>query len=194
MFVCVGNNVRSAFAEFFFLKMLSQKNDGFGTELSVLSAGFVPQKLKEQLAQAQIGFPEPFFGRPMSESTQIELFKRGIEVPMDWRSKELNPKTVGDADLIITMLPEIREELTHLFPEDQDKIFTLRDMSEWHGYFFVEDFAPPPLNENYWHFVEEDPEFVSRMLQAVESSLVRAFPNVIRKLGSKSTPGSETAH
>ena len=94
---------------------------------------------------------------------------------------------VRDGDLIVPVLPEIKEELTHLFPEARNRIYTVREMSKWSGYFFIEDFDAPPLNNKYWHFVEEDPQFVCQTLLAVESSLVRAFPNIIQELGIGST-------
>ena len=191
VFVCIGNTVRSPFAEFLFAKMLSEKSDELGKRLKVLSAGFIVQKLKEQLAKAQVSFPEPFYGRPMSKAVRVALLEGGIDVPIEWRSKELNPKMVRDADLIMTMLPEIKEEMRDLFHEAQNKIFTLREMSGWDEYLIFEDFYAPTLNNNYWHFVEEDPEFVSQTLLAVGDNLVRAFPNIIRKLGIRTTPDGE---
>lgn len=191
MFVCVGNNVRSAFAEFLFAKMLVEKSDGFRGMPRVLSAGFVPQKLKDQLGKAQISFPAPFYGRPMSEVARSVLLEKGIAVPVEWRSKEINQKMVKDADLTIAMLPEIKEELRHLFPEARNKVFTLREISEWDGYFFIEDYDALPLNDDYWYFVEEDTQFVSKMLFTVEKALVLAFPNIIEKLKTVSTPDKD---
>ena len=192
LFVCVGNTVRSPFMEFLFAKMLSDKCNRFDKEPSVLSGGFIVQKLKDQLAEAQISFPEPFYGRPMSSEVRLALLERGIAVPIEWKSMELNPKMVRDADLIITVISEIKEELTDLFPEARNKIFTLREMSECEEPFFFEDFNAPPLNDNYWNFIEEDPEFVSQTLIVVENNLVRAFPNIIQKLGVRTTPEGGT--
>ncbi len=191
LFVCIGNTVRSPFMEFLFAKMLSEKCDELGKRLKVLSAGFIVQKLKDQLAKAQISFPEPFYGRPMSREVRIALLEGGIDVPIEWRSKEVNPKMVEDADLIITVLTEIKEELTDLFSKARNKTFTLREISECDETLFFEDFNALPLNDNYWHFVEEDPEFVSQTLLAVEDNLVRAFPNIIQELGVKGTADRE---
>ena len=182
VFVCVANRVRSAFAEFFFLKVLSEKSDRLAREVSASSAGFIPQKLKEQLAKAHVSFPEPFFNRPINELTRAALLEKGIVVPAEWRSKELNREIVKSADLIITLLPEQSEEIVSFFPEAEGKVFTLREISKWDEYVIFEDYNAPPLNDNYWHFVEEDPNYVSKLISAMEESLIRAFPNILQRL------------
>jgi protein-tyrosine-phosphatase len=90
---------------------------------------------------------------------------------------------VENADLMITALPEQKEELISLFPKAQAKIFTLREMSKWDGCLFFEDFAIPPMDETFWDYVEEDPDYVSKVISITEETLIQAFPNILKQLG-----------
>ena len=90
---------------------------------------------------------------------------------------------VKDADLMITALPEQKEELINLFPAARSKIFTTREVSKRDGYLVFEDSTGVPLNDSYWDHVEEDPDFVSKVLSELEEALVRAFPNILKQLG-----------
>lgn len=181
VFVCVGNRVRSVFGEFFLIDMFSKK----GEDIAVSSAGFVPQILKDQLAEVNIRFPEPFYNRPMSELTMTALLEKRISVPEGWRSKELSLEMIKEADLIITALAAQKEDISSLYKEARNKVFTIRDLSKRDDYLFFEDFSAVPLNDNYWHYVEEDPEYVSKTLRAWEETLIRAIPNIIKQLGIK---------
>jgi len=154
-----------------------------GEDIAVSSAGFVPQTLKDQLAEVNIRFPEPFYNRPMSELTMTALVEKGISVPEGWRSKELSLEMIKEADLIITALPAQKEDISTLYREARNKIFTIRYLSKMDDYLFFEDFSTVPLNDNYWHYCEEDPEYVSKTLRAWEETLIRAIPNIIKQLG-----------
>ena len=179
IFVCVANRLRSVFAEFYFRDALERR----GEDVTVSSAGFVPQALREKLARAHIPFPDPFFNRPMSELTRKALLAKGISVPESWRSEELHPEMVEGADLIVTALGVQKEELSYLYDAARHKIFSLREMSEKEGYLYFEDTSAFPLNQDYWYHVEEDPEYVSRILREWEETLVGAIPNITRRLG-----------
>ena len=78
VFVCVSNRGRSVFAEYFMKEIFNEPFRELGDRVKVTSAGFVPQAIKDQTAELQIGFPEPFFGRPMAEATRTFLSERGI--------------------------------------------------------------------------------------------------------------------
>jgi protein-tyrosine-phosphatase len=183
VFVCIANRVRSAFAEFLFAKMLAERDEILMNEVKVSSAGFIPQKLRDQLAKVRICFSEPFYNRPMAETTRAALLKKDIAVSADWRSKELSPEMVEDADLIITALPEQKEELVNLFPEARSKIFTTREISKWDEYLIFEHSTRVPLDHTFWDYVEENPDYVSKVIMETEETLVRAFPNIFKQLG-----------
>ena len=179
VFVCVGNRVRSVFAEFFLGDTFCKR----GEDIAVSSAGFIPQTLKDQLTQLNIRFPEPFYNRPMSELTMTALLEKGIGVPEGWRSKELSLEMIREADLIITALPAQKEDISGLYREARNKTFTIRDLSKRDDYLFFEDFSAIPFNDNFWHYCEEDPEYVSKTLRTWEETLTRAIPNIIEQLG-----------
>lgn len=183
VFVCVSNRVRSVFSEFLFSKMLAESGDGLSKKVTVSSAGFLPQKLKDQLAKTLASFPNPFYNRAMAETTRAALLTRGIAVSADWRSKELRPEIVEEADLMITALPEQKEELVSLFPKARPKLFSIREMSKWDKYLMSEDSTRVPLDETFWDYVEENPEYVSKVISETEEILVQAFPNILKHLG-----------
>jgi protein-tyrosine-phosphatase len=171
--------VRSTFAKFYLEDLFKKK----GEKAIVSSAGFVPQLLKDQLAGAGIPFPVPLFDAPMSRLTREFLLEKGIKVPGDWRSRELNAEMVGQADLIITALGTQKDELCDLYKEANAKIASIRELSENIDYLVSEDFTALPLDQDYWHHAEEEPKYVSRVLQEWEKTLVSAIPNITRKLG-----------
>jgi protein-tyrosine-phosphatase len=178
-FVCVRNRVRSTFAAFYLEEVYRKRGEGAG----VSSAGFVPQVLKDQLAEALIPFPEPLFNTSMSPLTREFVREKGIRVPEEWRSRGLSAEMIDRSDLIITAIGAQKEELCDLYKEACTKIFSIREMSEKKGYLFSEDFSALPLDENYWYYAEEDAGYVSRTLQEWEKTLVRAIPNITKRLG-----------
>lgn len=178
-FVCVRNRVRSTFAKFYLEDLFRKK----GEKAKVSSAGFVPQVLKDQLARAGIPFPEPLFDAPMSRLTREFLLEKGIRVPEDWRSKQLNAEMVDRATLIITALVPQKDELCELYKAASAKIVSIRELSEKKGYLVSEDFSALPLDQNYWYYAEEEPKYVSRVLQEWEKTLVSAIPNIAARLG-----------
>jgi len=178
VFVCVANRVRSPFAEFLLTDTMGQR----GEDITMSSAGYVPQMLKDQLAGANVGIPEPFFNRPMSELTRAALLEKGISVPNGWRSKELSLEIIKEADLIFTALAMQKEELSSVYKDFRNKIFTISDLSGRNDYLFSEDFSVIPFNDNFWHSCEEDPEYVLKVLKEWEETLTRALPNIIKKL------------
>ncbi len=177
--VCVRNRVRSTFAEFYLEDVFRKR----GEDATVSSAGFMPQVLKDQLAGALIPLPDPFYNTAMSQLTREFLLEKGIRVPEDWRSKELSPEMVDAAGLIITAIAAQKQELCDLYEGTCHKIFSIREMSEKKGYLFSEDFSALPLDQNYWYYAEEDPKYVSKTLQEWEKTLMRAIPNITKRLG-----------
>lgn len=147
------------------------------------SAGFMPQKLRDQLTGMQVPFPDPFYNCPMAEGTRAALLKKGIVVPAEWRSKAIRPEMIEDADLIITALPEQKEDLISLFPKARSRIFTIRELARFDGHLVFEDFIGLPLDDTYWDYVEENSDYVSRIIRETDETLIRAFPNILEQLG-----------
>lgn len=183
VFVCVSNRGRSVFAEFFFRKIISERDEGLLNRDKVLSAGFVPQAIRDHVAELRIGFPEPFYNRPMPETTRSFLSERGIIVSPDWRSRELTSAMVQEANLIITAIPQQKEDLLNLYPEAGAEILTIREISQWNGYLRFEDFSGLPTDNTYWSYVEEDADYVATILSEMEERVTRAVPHILRRLG-----------
>ena len=182
LFVCVGNRVRSTFAELFLADMFRKQ----GVDISVSSAGFLPQRLKDYLAENNIPSPEPFYNRPMSEVTRTALHEKGIHIPGGWRSKELSFEMIKNANLLITALGMQKDELSSLYEDGRDKIFSIRELLKTKNYLFFEDFTKVPMNTGFWQYCEEDSEYVTKVLRTWEQTLVKAIPSIIERLQSHS--------
>lgn len=183
VFVCVSNRGRSVFAEFFLRKLLNELENGLLDRIEVTSAGFIPQAIKVHVAELKIAIPEPFYGRPIPETTRAFLSERGIVVPPGWRSRELTTAMVEKADLVITAIPQQKEDLLNRYPEARAGIFTIREISRWDGRLVFEDFSELPKDNTYWGYVEEDPHYVTTILDEMEQCLTKAIPHILSELG-----------
>jgi len=178
LFVCVGNRVRSVFAELYLSDMFGKK----GIDIRVSSAGFFPQGLKDLLNRNHIPSPEPFYSRPMSEVTMTALRQKGIRVPEGWRSKELSPAIVKKANLLVTALGMQKNELASRYEDECAKIFSIRELLKTEDYLFFEDFTKVPMDASFWQYCEEDPEYVATVIRTWEQTLIKAIPNIIKQL------------
>jgi protein-tyrosine-phosphatase len=186
VFVCLGNRNRSPFAEFFFSKLISERNKELAPKIRLSSYGFIPQKNKVKMAEMHIGFPDPFFGRPLALSTRTVLQKERIAVPDRWNTKPLTPELVKEADMIITVLPEQKTDLVDLYPEAVSKIFTIREISGWDGPLSWDkdlEYGSIPSHINFWDYVEENLDHVSIALSEMKKMLIMAYPDIVDKLG-----------
>jgi protein-tyrosine-phosphatase len=166
LFVCVGNRVRSVFAEFFLMDLFGKRD----------------LEIKDHLTENRIPSPEPFYNRPMSEVTMNVLRKKGIQFFEDWRSKELNLEMIKNANLLITALGMQKDELSGRYEDERDKIFSIRELLKTEDYLFFEDFTKIPLNANFWQYCEEDTAYVTKVLRTWEETLIEAIPNIIKQL------------
>jgi protein-tyrosine-phosphatase len=178
LFVCVGNRVRSVFAEFYMRKMLCES----GSQIVVSSAGFMPKQLKDLLTENNIPFPEPFYNRPMAAVTKTFLQEKGFSIPEGWRSKELSPEMIKNTNLLITALGMQKDELSGLYEGESHKIFSVRELLKTEDYLFFEDFTKVPMSANFWQYCEEDPQYVTKVLRTWEQTLVAVIPNIIEQL------------
>lgn len=181
LFVCVMNRVRSTFTELF-LNDLYRKQ---GVDITVSSAGYIPQVLRDRLTEAKIPFPSPLYGRSMSEVTNTFLVGKGISVPAGWRSKELNLEMIAKACLVVTALHMQKDDLCSRYEDEGHKIFSIRELLNKEQYLFFEDFSKVPMDARFWHHCEEDPEYVTKVLQTWESTLITALPNIIKRIDSQ---------
>jgi len=176
------NRVRSTFAELFLNDQYHQQ----GADIIVSSAGYIPRLLRNRLTEAKIPFPSPLYGRSMSEVTNRFLVEKGIRVPAGWRSKELNLEMINKANLVVTALQIQKNDLCSRYEDERHKIFSIRELSQTKQYLFFEDFSKVPLDADFWHHCEEDPEYVGRVLETWEQTLNTALPYLIKQLRSGS--------
>jgi hypothetical protein len=163
--------------------MISERDERLVGKIKVSSAGFIPQKFRDHLAKFRLRFPEPFYNRPMAEITRTTLLKKGFDVPEEWRSKELTPKMVEEADLVITALSEQKEELIRLYRKAHGKIYTIRDMSNWDGTQFIGNFEILPKDDTFWEYIEGNTDYAFKVISLTEETLIRAYPNILKQLG-----------
>jgi protein-tyrosine-phosphatase len=166
--------------------VISERNKELAPKIRLSSYGFLPQKIKEKMAAMHIGFPDPFYGRPLALSTRTVLLKEGIAVPDRWKTKPLTPEVVKEADMIITVLPEQKTDLVDLYPEAASKVFTIREISRWDGHLSWEDDLKHkriPSHINFWDYVEENIDHVSIALSEMKKMLIMAYPDIVDKLG-----------
>jgi len=186
IFVCISNRNRSPFAEFFFSKLISERNKNLIPSIKVMSCGFIPQKMKEKIAALQVGFPDPFYGRPLALSTRTVLLQEGIAVPDGWRTKALTLEAAQEADTIITALTEQKNELIGLYPEAADKIFTIKEISQWEDRLIWEQgfmHKEIPNDIYFWDYVEENMDHVSIALSQMKKMLIMGYSHILDKLG-----------
>ena len=186
VFVCIANRNRSPFAEFFFSKLIRERDKNLANKIRLMSCGFVPRRIKEQLAALQIDFPDPFFGRPLALSTMEVLRQEGITVPNGWVTRPLTAKLVKEADTIIVVRPEQKMELIERYPEKMGKIFTIREISQWDRPLSWEEpaFLKRALHDiSFWDYVEENMDNVSIILAEMKEMLLMAYSNILDKIG-----------
>jgi len=186
VFVCISNRNRSPFAEFFFSKLISERDKKLVSKIRLMSCGFIPQEMKERMAAWQIGFPDPFFGRPLALSTQTVLLQEGIAVPDGWRTKPLTPEVIKEANMIITALAEQQKDLIDLYPEAVAKIFTMKEISQWDGTLSWEEhskYKRLPSDIDFWDYAEENMDHISIVLSEMKKMLIMAYSDILDKLG-----------
>lgn len=183
LFICVRNRVRSVFAEFYLKKKLAEKIGALAEEIKISSAGYYPKTLKKILDQAGVPTPDPFFDTDMSAIVRRLMHEKCIAAPDQWRSKPLDTDLVIAADLIFTALPWQKEEIAAAYPEFSGNIFTLREMAEWDHHILSETLEGLPLNESFWLACEENPSYVTKVIEEVEDLLDLGLPFMLKQLG-----------
>ena len=105
LFVCTENTCRSPIAEGLFRKIASEKE----IELEVISAGVF----------ANAGH------KASKEAIHVSL-EKGIDLSKH-ATKLISHEIIADADIVLTMTTKHKELLLSIFPELEEKIFTLKE-------------------------------------------------------------------
>jgi protein arginine phosphatase len=105
LFVCTGNICRSPMAEWFLRKLLEDRPI---PGVQVHSAGF-------------IALP----GNTATHLAMVVAKEQGVDLSQH-RAQPLTSELIGDADLILVMEPEHRQELLYHRSEAVSKVFLLR--------------------------------------------------------------------
>jgi protein-tyrosine-phosphatase len=182
LFVCVRNRVRSVFAQYYFEKLLREKDEKLAEKIKISSAGLFPRWLSDALDEARIPSPDPFFDRDMSNVVRELLHKKGMASPDGWRSRPITPETIAEADLIIVALSAQKEEIIEQYPDTCNKIFSFREMAAFDKPILFESWSGLPMDDTFWEYCEEDPPYVTKVIQEVEALLILGFPNILKQL------------
>ena len=188
LFVCVRNRVRSAFSEIYFNHMLRHSDSGLANRVKVSSAGFRHSVMNELLAGNVIPTPDPFYDQDLGRATRQTLTQRGIAAPTKWRSKPLTAQMIATADLVITALPQQKDELMEMYPRDKSKFITIREISNWNDKLVSENITDLPLDENFWYECEENSTYARKTLIETEEMLKKAFCVILQRLGLHNQP------
>lgn len=122
LLVCTGNICRSPLAEGFLVERSERLFDG---AIRVRSAGTWARRASP----------------PMTESIQAAA-ERGVDISAA-TSSPLVADMVGDADLVLTMTAEQRDEVLGLAPDARDRTFTLKE-----AVALFAAMPPAPTNEH----------------------------------------------
>jgi protein-tyrosine-phosphatase len=163
--------------------MLSETNETLAEKIEISSAGFYPRWLSDALDEAHIPEPDPFFDLDMSQVVRHALAQKGLTSPDAWRSRPITPEQIAEADLIIVALQAQKEEISELYPDARHKVFTLREMAEFEASILFESWSGLPMDETFWEYCEEDPSYVTKVIEEVEELMTLGFPNILKRLG-----------
>ncbi|NLY18706.1 MAG: low molecular weight protein arginine phosphatase [Clostridiaceae bacterium] len=111
LFVCTGNTCRSPMAEAIFKRMLKERN--LDDRYSCSSAGVYA-----------------FEGDCASPEAISVAMQNGLDLKNHY-ARVLNFDMVKDAYIIFTMTRDHKRKVLDVYPESQDKIFTLKEFDEY---------------------------------------------------------------
>ncbi len=158
VFVCHGNIMRSAMAEFLMRQALTDL--GLEQQVQVMSAGL----------HACAGSEAHIWAREASADLGISL--------ADHRAKPLTQKMVEEADCILAMDFRNKAELLTLYPESRQKIYMLSAYME--GPRQYREIPDPYLGDL------ETTRFCARQLRTCVRTLIKSmFPNLLTRENEK---------
>lgn len=110
LFVCTGNTCRSIMAEGLFNSVVAKEDEAM-RQFKAYSAGI-----------------SAFDGACASDNAYSVLKSWGIDISYH-KSKRVTQQDVDSAFLILTMTREHKRALLQLFPEAEDKVYTLKEFA-----------------------------------------------------------------
>jgi protein-tyrosine phosphatase len=112
LYVCTGNICRSPFAEVLTAHLVAQS--GLAGVITVSSAG-----------------TGALVGHPMHPASRVEAVRRGVPEPWvdAFAARQLDPRIVGGADLILGATPAHRAEAVRLWPRALPVAFSLLEFA-----------------------------------------------------------------
>lgn len=107
---------------------LADNFPGLVGRVVVGSAGIFPRAYLKYAEEKGITFEYPLFGKNPNIYAIQYLAKKGIDVS-SYRSRELTPGMVREADLILAIDRRIRDEILHFYPEASGSVFTFKEFA-----------------------------------------------------------------
>jgi protein-tyrosine-phosphatase len=121
----------------------------------------------------------------MSHVVREFLHKKDIASPDGFRSSQLTPEQVAEADLIIVAIAAQKEEILEQYPGAFKKLFTFREMAAFEECILFEAFSGLPMDNTFWAYCEDYPPYVSKVIEEVEELLNLGYLNILKHLGLK---------
>ncbi|RMG62031.1 MAG: low molecular weight protein arginine phosphatase [Calditrichaeota bacterium] len=155
LFICTGNICRTPMAESLLRAKVLQ--EGLEALISVDSAGTWANE-----------------GLPPTELSVTVIQEAGLEPPVH-RSKHVDSHLMQRADLVLCMGEHHKRDLQAIFPQHQDKIFTLREFNRHHptSRASIED----PFGRNIDQY--------RKVFQIIRDEVERIWPEIKRRARAK---------
>lgn len=147
LFVCTGNTCRSSMAEIMFKEMLKEVED---MDIKVISAG-------------TWALP----GQGASENAIKAMQEKNIDLS-EHSSTPLTEKLVNEADLILTMTRNHKNQILSQVPMAKEKVYTLKEYAD---YNFIDIIDPFGGNiQIYRQCAKEIEEALKKILVKIKNS------------------------
>lgn len=128
LFVCCGNRERSVIAERLLQQRLRDHYPQMMDRATIGSAGIFPRSYLEFAREQGVIFEYPYFGKSPNPYTLEYLAQKGIDVT-SYRSRGLSRELVAEADLILALDREIRDEIRYFYPEASERVVALKSFA-----------------------------------------------------------------
>ena len=125
LFVCCGNRERSVIAERLLQQRLRDKYPQLMDRVTIGSAGIAPRSLLTFAREQGVIFEYPYFGKKPNLCALEYLAQKRIDVT-SYRSRELSRELVMEADLILAIDRQLRDEILHFYPEASGRVITFK--------------------------------------------------------------------
>lgn len=185
IFICTANRCRSIMAEYCLRQLLEEKP--LSGTVEVQSAGIMAEEYWDfyQGFLASNGLSssrEHFYGVPPYPSTISCLHKRGWDI-QHYKSQELSPSLAKSASLIVAMESEQKEATLTSFQGLDDKVLTLRELSDEASSLLLEEsYYQPVVSLSDPHYVYYGEDYVEGSYEEINKCLKNGFKNLMKHL------------